>query len=347
MQGEWIVSEAKADLVAMTRAMIADPHLANKAREGRVEDIRPCIGSNQGCIGRLFHGKPITCIHNPVVSRETELAVVKPAKSKKKVVVVGGGPAGLEAARVAAERGHNVVLFEKKPVLGGQITPYTKAAGREDFGAITIWLEEQARKLGVDIRLATEATADSILSESPDAVIIAAGSVALPPDIPGAESGPVVTTEEALTKEVDWGDKVLVIDQDGHHKGPAVAEQLALQGSKVEVVSDLFTVGEDIDISVKPLVYQRLYTNHVTLSPNTEVKEIREEQVVLRNIYNNEERTVDGVTTIVHAGLRRAQDDLYKTLKDKVGDVRLVGDAMAPRRIHDAILEGTRAGRAV
>ena len=146
---------------------------------------------------------------------------------------------------------------------------------------------------------------------------------------------------------MDWGDKVLVIDQDGHHKGPAVAEQLALQGSKVEVVSDLFTVGEDIDISVKPLVYQRLYTNHVTLSPNTEVKEIREEQVVLRNIYNNEERTVDGVTTIVHAGLRRAQDDLYKTLKGKVDDVRLVGDAMAPRRIHDAILEGTRAGRAV
>ncbi len=347
MQGEWIVSEAKADLVAMTRAMIADPHLANKAREGRVEDIRPCIGSNQGCIGRLFHGKPITCIHNPVVSREAELAVVKPAKSKKKVVVVGGGPAGLEAARVAAERGHNVVLFEKKPVLGGQITPYTKAAGREDFGAITIWLEEQARKLGVDIRLGTEATADYILAESPDAVIIATGSVALPPDIPGAESGPVVTTEEALTKEVDWGNKVLVIDQDGHHKGPAVAEQLALQGRNVEVVSDLFTVGEDIDISVKPLVYQRLYTNHVTLSPNTEVKEIREEQVVLRNIYNNEERTVDGVTTIVHAGLRRAQDDLYKTLKGKVDDVRLVGDAMAPRRIHDAILEGTRAGRAV
>ena len=131
---------------------------------------------------------------------------------------------------------------------------------------------------------------------SPDAVIIATGSEALPPDIPGAESGPVVTTEEALTKEVDWGAKVLVIDQDGHHKGPAVAEQLALQGSKVEVVSDLFTIGEDIDISVKPLVYQRLYTNHVTLSPNTEVKEIREEQVVLRNIYNNEERTVDGVT---------------------------------------------------
>ena len=232
MQGEWIVSEGKADLVAMTRAMIADPHLANKAKEGRVEDIRPCIGSNQGCIGRLFHGKPITCIHNPVISRETELAVVKPANSKKKVVVVGGGPAGLEAARVSAERGHNVVLFEKKPVLGGQITPYTKAAGREDFGAITIWLEEQARKLGVEIRLATEATADSILAESPDAVIIATGSEQLPPDIPGAESGPVVTTEEALTREVDWGEKVLVIDQDGHHKGPAVAEQLALQGQQ-------------------------------------------------------------------------------------------------------------------
>lgn len=347
MQGEWIVSERKADLVAMTRAMIADPHLANKAREGRVDDIRPCIGSNQGCIGRLFHGKPVTCIHNPVIGREQELAIVKPAEAKKKVVVVGGGPAGLEAARVSAERGHNVVLFEKRPVLGGQITPYTKASGREDFGAITIWLEEQARKLGVDIRLATEANADSVLAESPDAAIIATGSEQLPPDIPGAESGPVVNTEEALTREVDWGERVLVIDQDGHHKGPAVAEQMALKGSNVEVVSDLFTIGEDIDISTKPLVYQRMLTNHVTLSPHTEVKEIREEQVILRNIYNGEERTVDGVTTIVHAGLRRAQDDLYKALKGKVDDVWLVGDAMAPRRIHDAILEGTRAGRAV
>ena len=239
------------------------------------------------------------------------------------------------------------MLFEKRPVLGGQITPYTKASGREDFGAITIWLEEQARKLGVDIRLGTEANADIVLAESPDAVIIATGSEQLPPDIPGAESGPVVTTEEALTREVDWGEKVLVIDQDGHHKGPAVAEQLALKGSSVEVVSDLFTIGEDIDISTKPLVYQRMFTNGVTLTPHTEVKEIREEQVVLRNIYNDEERTVDGVTTIVHAGLREAQDGLYKSLKGKVADVRVVGDARAPRRIHDAILEGTRAGRAV
>ena len=126
-----------------------------------------------------------------------------------------------------------------------------------------------------------------------------------------------------------------------------MAEQLALKGSSVEVVSDLFTIGEDIDISTKPLVYQRMFTNGITLTPHTEVKEIREEQVVLRNIYNDEVRTVDGVTTIVHAGLREAQDGLYKSLKGKVADVRAVGDARAPRRIHDAILEGTRAGRGV
>ncbi|MEE9198454.1 MAG: FAD-dependent oxidoreductase [Dehalococcoidia bacterium] len=347
LQAEWILAEGQADLVAMTRAIIADPQMPNKAREGRLEDIRPCIGSDQGCVGRMFWGKTITCIHNPVIGREQELVGVEPAATKKKVVVVGSGPAGLEAARVAAERGHQVVLFEKRSGLGGQIVNFSRANGREDFGAIILWLEGQVRKLGVDIRLGVEATADSVLAEGPEAVVIATGSNPIPPDVPGAETGPVVYTEDVLTKKMDWGDKVLVIDQDGHHQGPAVAEHLAEQGRKVEIISDLFTIGEDIDLFNKPMVYKRLFSKGVTLSPNTAAKEIQEERVVLKNVYSNEERVLEGVTTIVYAGLRRAEDSLYKQLKGKVPQVFLVGDAMAPRKVHDSILEGTRAGRKI
>jgi NADPH-dependent 2,4-dienoyl-CoA reductase/sulfur reductase-like enzyme len=298
-------------------------------------------------VGRLFHGKTVTCIHNPVIGREKELAEVKPANKQKKVVVVGGGPAGLEAARVAAERGHKVVLFEKRPELGGQVANYAKASGREDFGAIVLWLESQSRKLCIDMRTGTEATLDSILAEEPDAVVVASGSSPLPPDVPGADTGPVAFAEDVLTRKVDWGDNILVLDQDGHNQGPAVAEHLAEQGRKVEIVSDLFSIGEDIDHFTKPLVYRRLLTRGVTLSPNTAVKEIREDQVVLKNVYSEEERVIDGVSTIVYAGLRKAEDSLYTQLKGRVAQLFLVGDAMAPRKIHDAILEGTRAGRQI
>ena len=345
LQAEWILAEGQADLVAMTRAQIADPHMVSKAMAGRLEDIRPCIGSLQGCIGRVGGFGGIGCIHNPVIGRERELAELPPAETKRKVVVVGGGPGGLEAARVAAQRGHQVTLFEKKAVLGGQIVPYANATDRGDFGAIVLWLETQVRKLGVDIRLGTEATADLVLDEKPDVVIMATGSEPEMPEIPGVETAAVALIDDVLTQKIDWGEKVLVLDQDGFHQGPAVAEYLIYQGRSVEVVTDLYSLGEDIDHFNKPLIYKRLLSKGVVVTPNTEVKEIREETVVLKNVYSDEERMVEGVSTFVYAGHRRAQDSLYKELKDKVGQLSLVGDAQAPRRIHDAILSGHMAGR--
>ena len=346
-QAEWVLAQGHADLVAMTRAQIADPHMVNKAMAGRVEDIRPCIGSVQGCIGRTGGYGGIGCIYNPVIGREQDLAELAPAKTKKSVVVVGGGPAGLEAARIAAERGHKVILFEKKAVLGGQIVPYARASGRGDFGAIVLWLEAQVRKLGVDIRLGVEASIDSVLAEKPDAVIVAAGSEPKMPEIPGAETGIVAFVDDVLTQNIDWGNKVMVLDQDGFHQGPAVAEFLVDQGREVEIITDLYSIGEDIDHFNKPLVYKRLLSKGVVVTPNTEVREIREETVVLKNVYSEEERGVEGVTTLVYAGQRTAQDSLYKQLKGSVSQLLLVGDAQAPRKIHDAILSGHMAARKI
>ena len=321
--------------------------MPNKALEGRLDDIRPCVGNNQGCIGRLFSGKPITCIHNPLIGREEELAVISPASQKKKVVVVGGGPAGLETARVAAIRGHEVVLFEKGRELGGQIRTMANAPGREEYISISDWLINQVKKLGVDIRLGVEATPQTVKQEKPDAVVVAAGSMPLPPSVSDIENIQLTYPEDVLMERVTVGDKVLIIDEDNHHKGPATAEFLTERGKEVEIVSSMFTIGEDIDLSTKPVVYQRLFTKGVTLSPNTTVKEVREEGVILTNIYSGEERVSEGVDTIIYAGLRKASDELYKALKGEVSELYLVGDAMAPRKTHDAILEGTRVARKI
>ena len=182
---EEVLAQGKMDLVGMVRELIADPHFPNKARTGRVEDIRTCLACNQSCVGRHVMDLPITCIYNPVTGHEKIWADPGPAPVKKKVVVVGGGPAGMEAARVAAERGHQVVLFERSERLGGQVKLVMKTPMRESFEEIIRFGEKQLPKLGVEVRLGVEASADTILAENPQAVVVATGSEPYLPEIPG------------------------------------------------------------------------------------------------------------------------------------------------------------------
>src|SRR5438309_5859683 len=170
------VAAGQIDVVGMTRALIADPELPRKAQEGRLDDIRTCVGANEGCIDRIYQGKPVTCVQNPTTGREGELADVRPVAAAKKVVVVGGGVAGLEAARMATLRGCRVVLREKAAELGGQVLVAARAPARAEYAGIVRFLAAQVRKLGVDVRLGVEATAPLVLAERPDAVIVATGS---------------------------------------------------------------------------------------------------------------------------------------------------------------------------
>src|SRR5712692_8656566 len=171
-----LAAAGQVDVVGMTRALIADPDLPRKAREGRLDDIRTCVGANEGCIDRIYQGKAVTCVQNPATGREGELGDLGKASVAKKVVVVGGGVAGLEAARMAAVRGHRVVLFEKTAQLGGQVLLAARAPARAEYAGIDRFLVAQVRKLGVNVRLAVEATASAALEERPDAVIVATGS---------------------------------------------------------------------------------------------------------------------------------------------------------------------------
>ena len=227
---ERFIAEGTADLVGMARALIADPHLPNKAREGRTSDIRTCIACTQSCVGHIYVGMGVGCIYNPVTGREGEWAVLPPAAERRKVVIAGGGPAGMEAARIAAERGHEVVLFERGARLGGQVNLVMRTPARDNFEEIILFFERQLAKLGVEVRLRTEAGADDILAERPDAVVVATGSSAFRPEVIGNDKRHVLTAREVIRGNAAIGENVLVVDTLGRAEAPTVAELIADMG---------------------------------------------------------------------------------------------------------------------
>jgi N,N-dimethylglycine/sarcosine dehydrogenase len=341
------VAAGQIDVVGMTRALIADPDLPRKARDGRLDDIRTCVGANEGCIDRIYQGKPVTCVQNPATGRERELANVPPAKTLKKVVVVGGGVAGLEAARMAAVRGHRVVLFEKTAELGGQVLLAARAPARAEYAGIVRFLAAQVGKLAIDVRLAVEATASAVLAERPDTVIVATGSHPFVPPVPGSDGKHVVTDRDVLSGEAEVGANVVVVDDVHTQQALSTAELLLEQGKRVEVISPLFYVGQDIGVtSIAPL-YKRLFTAGVILTPGTELRAVEGSAVIVANVYSGVERRVEGVDTVVLSAGSRSTDSLYRALKGRVAELYAVGDCVAPRGVHQAILDATRVARAI
>jgi mycofactocin system FadH/OYE family oxidoreductase 2 len=346
---ENILAAGQADMIGMVRALICDPELPNKAMEGRTEDIRHCIACNQGCIARMGLGYALGCIQNPAIGAEKHIGIGKVAscRKQKKVVVVGGGPAGLEAARTAAMRRHNVVLFEKNEELGGQNLIAGKAAGRQEITGVTRWLLSQINKLDIDIRLDTEADTDTLLAENPDAVIVATGSIPKNNPYPG-EYSPlnVVSTVQVLTQEVEVGKKVLLIDNDGHHQSTGTAEFLADMDRSVHIItSSLFAGGKLGPLQDLYLTRKRLAEKGVTFTPDIAVLEIQGNVVKGLHVYSNEMIDFEGYDTIVLAAGNVSCDKLYFELKGKVKELYRVGDCVAPRKTDMAIVEGHRAGR--
>ena len=333
---EQLLSEGRMDLVGMVRELIADPHLPNKAREGRVLDIRRCLACDQSCIGRVELKLPVTCIYNPVTGHEREWGDPGRATVRKKVVVVGGGPAGIEAARVAAERGHRVVLFESSDRLGGQVKLAMLTPMRESFEEIVIFFEEQLPKLGVDVRLNTEAIRSTVLAESPDAVIVATGSTPYLPEIPGAEGANVVTLRDVMMG-ADTGEHVVMIDTQGTADGCTVAEFLADQGKRVEIVTGHKWVGSDINRSVWHHLYERLLQKGVEMTPMTGVSRIGEDTVEVYNVVHPlATRTIEPVDTVVMAAGGQADTALYRSLDGTLDELYVVGDCAQPRNIEMA-----------
>jgi 2,4-dienoyl-CoA reductase-like NADH-dependent reductase (Old Yellow Enzyme family) len=365
--GARAVAEGHVDMIAMTRAHIADPHLVKKLTEGRADDIRQCVGAGY-CIDRIYAGGDALCIQNAATGREATMPhVIAKAEHSLKIVVIGAGPAGLEAARVSAERGHKVVLFEKSAVTGGQINIAAKATWREALSGIPRWLDAQVRKLGVDLRLGTEATSALILAEQPDVVIVATGGHANLGFEPGAEHA--VSTWDVLTGKVEPTGSVLLYDETGQHQASSVAEVMAQRGCLVEIATHDRMIAEEVGTTNQPVHLRELYKLGVVFSPNLELIEIYPEGnrlvVALRNTMTHaeEERVVDRVV-VEHGTLpvdalfhelkaqsvNHGRTDLHAIVAGKpqpwAGEKGLalyrIGDAAAGRNIHAAIYDALR-----
>jgi len=348
---ENILENGQADMIGMVRALICDPELPNKSREDRADDIRYCIACNQGCIARMGLGYSLGCLQNPAVGDEKNLGAgtLKMCDKQKKVVIIGAGPAGLEAARTAALRKHNVIVIEKNSEAGGQNITAGKAAGRQEITGVTRWLLSQVNKLDIDLRLDSEADAEMILKENPDAVVVATGSVPKDRPFPGDYSFPgVINTQHVLNREVDPGQKVLLIDLDGHHQATGTAEFLADLGRTVHIItSSLFVGGQLGPLQDLFLARKRLACKGVTFTPDIAVLEIQGKTVKGLNVYSNEMIDFDGYDTIVLAAGNISQDKLYFDLKGRVKELYRIGDCVAPRKTDMAVAEGHRVGRSL
>jgi len=353
-QAEAILSHGDADAVTLVRALIADPEWAAKAQSGRTDEIRRCTGSNQGCYGNLLQGLPVTCVQNPAVGREAELGfgTLAPAVRSKRVVVIGGGPAGLEAAWVAAARGHDVQLVERDVRLGGKVHWAALLPGRAELLDHAQWRIAECKRRGVHFHLGSVATRESVLALAPDAVIVATGGRATktghakwhPIPIAGLERNFVIDHEEALRRADELRGRIVILDAVGHIEGIGIGELLVAKGCEVTLAMPLASpMGLDAETMAAAL--PRAVRAGVRWRPTHGLVAVGDHDVTLLDLLAARPERIEAVDWVVIRTHGVPDDALFFALEDEVPEVIRVGDAVAMRLLDRAIFDGHRAGR--
>jgi 2,4-dienoyl-CoA reductase-like NADH-dependent reductase (Old Yellow Enzyme family)/thioredoxin reductase len=340
---EAVLAAGQADVCAMTRALICDPELPNKALYGQLEDIRACIACNQACIGHFHKGFSISCIQNPVSGRELKWGSIAAATRPRNVMVVGGGPAGMKAAVVAAQRGHRVSLYESAKRLGGQALLAQLLPGRAEFGGLVTNLLRELSVAGVELHPSTRVDRATIEAAAPDCVIVATGAVPYRPEFPSEPGLQIVDAWELLQGGAQAGNDVVVIDWRADWIGIGMAEMLAQTGRRVRLAVAGIAAGETLPLYVRDASVAALHRLGVTILPYMRLYGSDATSVFLQHTASGEAVVLENVDTVVLCTGHRPVSALGDVVEDLGLELHLVGDAAAPRTAEEAVYEGLQA----
>jgi 2,4-dienoyl-CoA reductase-like NADH-dependent reductase (Old Yellow Enzyme family) len=340
---EAVIASNHADVCGMTRAMICDPEMPNKAARGKAEDIRACIACNQACIHHFHKGYPISCIQNPVSGRELRFGSLPAAARRRKVMIIGGGPAGMKAAVIGAQRGHEVTLYEAERRLGGQALLAQMLPGRAEFGGLITNLQRELELEQVPVHRGVRIDEAKVLEEAPDVVLLATGAKPYRPDFPQEGSLQIVDAWQVLRGEVVVGQSVLIADWRSDWIGIGIAEHLAQQGRSVRLAVDTIAVGETLPFYVRDEAVATLHKLGVKMLTYLRLYGSDADSVYLQHVSSGEPVVIDKVDTLVLCTGHAPVDDLSDALEARGIDARIIGDAASPRTAEEAIFEGLQA----
>lgn len=376
-RGEAMIRAGDADMIGLARQLVADPYTVKKLQEGKGHLIRLCIACNDGCLTQVGQEKGIRCIHNPSAGREGTVneRFLKPASPKRRIAVVGGGPAGMKVAEIAAKRGHQIVLIEQDRVLGGLVKLAVKQPEHSSLGEVISYLEASLNELGVDIRRGVTATPEILKELECEVIVIATGSAPnlsenseegalslslgrqVRLDIPGLELDHVVSGDRVLRGDVKLSGHVVVIDDNGHWEAAGTAEYLADQGCQVTIVAGHGAVGSELEGGTRTLFYRRAAIKRIQMRPSTLVVGIERNRVQIAQVFSSgdasgwgqyilipgDETYIDAVDWVVPVVRRRSREDLFLTILAQPWSAGVkilrVGDSVAPRLIESNLLE--------